>query len=313
MADFWVLVDQTGDGAELHPLRIHSRLHIGRECHGIAPDRRLLLDDPHASREHCEIRVDGDRAHLVDVSTNGTRLNHRKVDRNVRELLKDGDVIEIGRARLTIRVEGADEGGLASGAEARHMSTQLDTGIARAVVVVGDIIDYTGLAERSGAAAVAAGTDRLFARLRDLVVEHGGSISNFAGDALLAVWPLDDATDAAADAVRCALAADRLVGTLAPELGLRSAADEPIRMGWGITSGAVSIARPAPGREALLGDTVVLAFRLSGIAGRGGQPPVLVTEETADRAPDAAAYGDVAELSVKGRAAAARVRGARPR
>lgn len=311
MADFWVLVDRTGDGTDLHPLRIDSRLHVGRECHGIAPDRRLLLDDAHASRDHCEIRVDGDRAYLVDVSTNGTRLNRRKVDRNVREQLDDGDVIEIGRARLTIRVEG-DASGLASGAEVRHVSTQLDTGIARAIVVVGDIIDYTGLAERSGAAAVATGTDRLFARLRDLVVEHGGSISNFAGDALLAVWPLDDGADSAAHAVRCALAAHRQVGILAPDLGLRSVDGQPIRMGWGVTSGAVSTARPAPGREALLGDTVVLAFRLSGIAGRNGQPPVLVTEETATRAAGAAEYGDVAELTVKGRTAPARVRGAEP-
>ena len=77
-------------------------------------------------------------------------------------------------------------------------------------VMLADISGFTGLAEslgRRGEVGVEELTRCLnvyFGRLIDLIVEHGGDIVKFAGDALLAVWP-EDAEDAAASACRAAL------------------------------------------------------------------------------------------------------------
>ena len=52
---------------------------------------------------------------------------------------------------------------------------------------------------------------------------------------------------------------------------------------------------------------LILAFRLSGIAGRNDQAPVLVSAEAAEAAPGAADYGPLQELGIKGREGTARV------
>jgi adenylate cyclase len=83
-----------------------------------------------------------------------------------------------------------------------------------------------------------------------------------------------------------------------------------LRMGWGVTLGDAATAHPSPAREAVHGDAINLAFRLSGVAARAGEPAVLVTAEAAAAAPVAARYGALRELQVRGRTAPARVHAA---
>jgi serine/threonine protein kinase len=55
-----------------------------------------------ASRRHCRIFVDGDKYYLEDLgSMNGTFLNERQLEPNVRQLLKVSDRIMAGRVALT--------------------------------------------------------------------------------------------------------------------------------------------------------------------------------------------------------------------
>ena len=57
-----------------------------------------LLADPNVSRNHAEIRPQGDRFAVVDLgSTNGTRVNGVRVDQRV---LEDGDEIAFGNTRM---------------------------------------------------------------------------------------------------------------------------------------------------------------------------------------------------------------------
>lgn len=81
-----------------------------------------------------------------------------------------------------------------------------------------DISGFTALAEtlaRRGAEGVEELTRRLdeyFGALVDAVLAQGGDVSKFAGDALLALWPVDSPEDlpaAVAAAVRCGLQAQR--------------------------------------------------------------------------------------------------------
>ena len=60
----------------------------------------VVLDDRRVSRQHARIESVGSQAQLVDLgSGNGTFLNGRKVKS---ENLLTGDVIQIGRTKLTV-------------------------------------------------------------------------------------------------------------------------------------------------------------------------------------------------------------------
>ena len=57
-----------------------------------------MLADPNVSRNHAEIRPQGDRFVVVDLgSTNGTRVNGVRVDT---QLLQDGDEVSFGNTRM---------------------------------------------------------------------------------------------------------------------------------------------------------------------------------------------------------------------
>lgn len=300
MADMWVVV-APGTAAERR-IPIDVRLHIGRECAGVEPARRLLLDQPSVSRDHAEIRVDATGPVLIDASSNGTRVNGRRVERGERVPLRDADVIAIGDAELVLRIVDATPrtGDTSPG-------TLLADDVIEAAVLVGDVIGYTSLTETRGPAIIAAATHALFGPLRTLVIAHGGVVNNYAGDAILATWERSVGPDAVGDAVRCALAAADAVAELSPGIDVRDAEDRPVRMGWAVTLGTVAVSHPSPGRDSVHGDAVNLAFRVAGLAGRDGRADVLVAAEAATASPDAATYGALEETGVKGRAALARV------
>ena len=70
-----------------------SVISVGRH-----PDSNLVLADPNVSRNHAEIRPQGERYVVVDLgSTNGTRVNGVRVDTQV---LQDGDDIAFGNTRM---------------------------------------------------------------------------------------------------------------------------------------------------------------------------------------------------------------------
>jgi hypothetical protein len=76
-------------------------INIGRRL-----DNQIILDNPHVSRTHAQLRVRQGRYVLFDLgSTAGTRVNGRRVKEHT---LREGDVITIADIRL---VYGEDPGG----------------------------------------------------------------------------------------------------------------------------------------------------------------------------------------------------------
>jgi hypothetical protein len=70
-----------------------SIITIGRH-----PDSNLVLADPNVSRNHAEIRPQGDRFAVVDLgSTNGTKVNGVRVST---QLLDDGDEVSFGNTKM---------------------------------------------------------------------------------------------------------------------------------------------------------------------------------------------------------------------
>ena len=100
-----VVLDPGTAGEATHPL--FDRLFVGRECAGVGAAHRIVLSDDLAiSRNHLELRVDPERAIavVVDVSSNGTRVNGIRIERSVAVPLNHGDVIRLGEHALELRV-----------------------------------------------------------------------------------------------------------------------------------------------------------------------------------------------------------------
>jgi adenylate cyclase len=291
--DATVIVSPGSDRERAVP--VPGRLFVGRECAGIEPRQRLILDDPSISRDHCELRSDPDgRTRLIDHSTNGTWVNGRRVERGEPVALDDGDRIEVGELTLGFRAGPVD---------ASVVDTDLTVragGVIPLAVVVGDVIGYTSMTERHGAELVARTMETVFTSLQELLKSYRGTVGNYVGDALFAAWDTRRDDQALAHAIAFALDSAKLTAKLP---GLDEA---PLRMGWGVTFGEAVAGRPALSRDSIHGDAVNLAFRLASLAGREGRPEILVTAEVVSEAPEAANYVRFGELSVKGRASPVR-------
>ena len=298
----WVVLTEADQADRVVP--IVDRLLVGRKSGGVESSQRLLLDDPAISREHLELRLDAPHGVvLVDQSTNGTRVNGRQVPRGESLVLRDGDLIEAGSAKLGFR---SLEHPLRIPDAVRSTMRPLErTLIAN---VAGDVVGYTAMIEGEGGDDVAAAIDALFAQLRELAESQGAAVRSCGGDSLFAAWDAADDPDAVQRAVAFAVAADEIVAGHAAD----ATGGAPIRVGWGVTMGDATAARTSPACKSVHGDAVNLAFRLAGLAARDGEPAVLVTAEVAAATPAAAHYGDPRDLAVRGRADAARVRAAQP-
>jgi len=302
---------------------VHDWLFVGRECSGIDDRHRLLLDDLAVSRKHLELRLDLDldQAWLTDHSTNGTRLNGKRMERSVPVRIKPGDRMRIGVVELQFRSRrfaGIEETG------ALTTSTELKTirhvTVADMVMVVGDVLSFSTIAEAADDRVLLESIDRLFAVLRKILTRHHGTLSNYVGDAFFATWEAGESPEgqtpdaASADAARAAVAfaveAAETVPQVAADLELRDPDGGPLRMGWGVAFGPAAVSLMTGLRVTVLGDTTNVAFRLSGIAGRDGWPNVLVTGAVRRATAASFAFDPLPAIQVKGRRKPVEVLGA---
>ena len=167
-------------------------------------------------------------------------------------------------------------------------------------ILFSDIRGYSTLAEKLSPREVADAMARHFAAMAEIVSMHEGSIDQFAGDALMAVFTeTENDADHAARALRCALAMQ------ARQQALNAEADRvglpPLGMGIGVNTGQV-IAGTLGGSGRLeytvLGDAVNVAARLQAEAAAG---EVLATASTVAAVPGVDAES-VGPRQVKGRA-----------
>jgi serine/threonine protein kinase len=90
------------DRGRAFPLKPGDTLLVGRSK---ATETRLT--DPHVSRVHCQVEVEGDRVVVIDhESGGGTFVNGKKV---TRQELQVGDVVKIGDTELRFQGEGTSE------------------------------------------------------------------------------------------------------------------------------------------------------------------------------------------------------------
>ena len=286
------------DGGSERRVPIFDQLYVGRECAGISEARRLVLSDPEVSRTHLEIRLDvaSDRAFVIDTSSNGTSLNGVRLERAVSIPIKPGDEIQIGDVTMTFRsqifstVQGIDP-----------RRTRARIGRAAMVMVVGDIVNYSTISQVTDEQVMAQSLHTLWSQIGGALQAHQGTLNHYAGDAIFAVWEVARFPDAASRAIDFALAANRLVDSLGPELPLRGPDGLPIHMGWGVVQGMAALAAMTRSVDAVIGDATNVAFRLSGLAGRQGRAAVLVTSGVHRAVADQYTWGTSESVEIKGR------------
>jgi class 3 adenylate cyclase len=149
----------------------------------------------------------------------------------------------------------------------------------------------------------------MYGALRQVLTHHKGTLADYAGDAMFAIWDTDELPDAAVRAVDFTLDAIDRIGEIAPSLPIRDPDGEPVRLGWAVVEGTASVGSLTGALIAVVGDATNLAFRLSGLAGREGRSPVIVTDAVRQLTGDRYQYGEVEEVTVKGRTGAERIVG----
>jgi len=161
-------------------------------------------------------------------------------------------------------------------------------------ILFADLKDFTPLAETLELIDVAAFLNDYYARATKVVFEHGGTVNEFIGDSVMAIFGAPVSyPDHAERAVRAALDLLRVAGELE-----RAGSRAQVRVA--INSGRVvagSIGPPSRLKYAVVGDAVNVAARLEGI----GQPgEVTLGEETFRRLKDVPCE-DLGPVKLKGR------------
>ncbi len=166
-------------------------------------------------------------------------------------------------------------------------------------ILMSDLRGYTRFAERSDPTVVVEVLNEYLGRMTEIIIEYGGTINEFIGDAVFAIFgaPLPHA-DHAERAAGCAIAmqsAMKEVNRLVAEKGV-----PPLEMGIGLNSGEAVVGNVGSEKRAkysVIGSAVNLAARVEGCT-VGGQ--ILLSSYTYDRVREIAEVGPPIPLEVKG-------------
>ncbi len=180
-------------------------------------------------------------------------------------------------------------------------------------VLVCDIRNFSSIAERMNAEELTAFINSFLTPLSDIIIDTGGTIDKYMGDAILAFWnaPLDQS-----DHARRALQAAREIVQRMDELnrGWKAEADaagrtfEDVRIGIGLNTGACCVGNLGSERRfdySAIGDAVNIASRLESLSKLWGLS-LMISEDTMNHASDTQLI-EVALVRLKGRSGATRI------
>ena len=292
------LVREGGSEAERYPFA--GQLEIGRDEDGRAVGPGLLLvPDPSISFRHCVISQTPDGACSVrDLSRNGTRLDGRRLVPNVETPLSVGQTLFLAPG-VAFVLAGEATVPAQEKPVSRGRTEVAPPQLTIATVLVGDIRDYTVMVRKAPSGLLQQSVSRVFEALTAAVEEHGGTVKEFPGDAILAFWEGTFRGRMALSACRSALALDRVARRIALDPAIWALEDFPLRMDWALATGQVSIdsfGGATPVGLSMVGEPVVLACRLEKFA-TDQTGPILTCPVTRDMVLRATGDASAAELA----------------
>jgi adenylate cyclase len=175
-------------------------------------------------------------------------------------------------------------------------------------ILLADLRGFAAIAESYPARVVLDTLNRCFASLTEVIVQHYGTIDKFMGDAIMVVFPGDQA--AAHDHARRAILCAVQMQIAMDELREKHRADNVPEMflGIGVNTGKVMtglIGSDLYRAHTVIGDEVNLASRIEAFSLRG---QVLMSESTYTHCRDFVQAGEPMDVYVKGRSERLRIR-----
>lgn len=172
-----------------------------------------------------------------------------------------------------------------------------------------DLQGFTGLSEHLGAEKVIELVNLYLGLMSQPVLEAGGIIDKYIGDAIMAFWgpPFHDPGEHAARACRAALGQRARLGELRAQvqerLGLDPVLTAGIDLRVGVATGEVvlgTVGTEIASNFTVLGDTVNLAARLEA-ANKSTGTRVLISDQTAQLAGGEFQLREIGKVSLPGR------------
>jgi adenylate cyclase len=159
------------------------------------------------------------------------------------------------------------------------LNLEMEGATCQVTVLFSDLRGFTAMSERLSSREVFTTLNEYFQRMVDVIIECGGSIDKFMGDAIMAVWGVP--TPQENDTQRAVEAAIKMQQVLKSwNMEREAAGKEPVYMGVGINSGP-ALAGNLGARQrmeyTIIGDNVNLASRIEGLTSKG---QVLISEST---------------------------------
>ncbi len=165
-----------------------------------------------------------------------------------------------------------------------------------------DLEGFSSIAERMSPSELTSFLNEYLTAMTDIILEEGGTLDKYEGDAILAFWnaPLDQ-PDHAARACRAAARCEQALDRLNP--GWRNRTGVPVRMRIGIHSGEVIVGNMGSGKRfdyTILGDAANVASRLEGANKLFGSR-IMISSLTRNYAGDAVTARMLGGIQVVGR------------
>lgn len=170
-----------------------------------------------------------------------------------------------------------------------------------ATVFFADIRGYTSFSESKEPEYIIEVLNEYFSQAVEVVIRHKGYIDKFIGDCIMAAWgvPVNTEEEDAISAVSCAVEIQELVKAKNRTFFTGKASD--LSVGIGMHTGRLVAGNLGSARRmdySIIGDTVNVAARLEGVAGKG---EVIITEDTREYLGDRFKLKELKPVSVKGK------------
>ena len=291
------------ESRQTQQLEIVDKVFIGRSCKGVDPQKRILVQDEQVSRDHAVISRRAEQLQITDRSKNGTWVNGIRLAAGASSNLGDGDTIRLGEFSLRVfypeNVTNVTDAAILTDGT-RVTPTQIIV-----TNVVADVREFTTFSQENASSDVYALMKEIFDTFSAIVYNFKGTIKDYAGDAVYAFWDhtVEPISTQAVLACQAAIQQTQTINEIRAKLSGKNIASDNLQMGWGITTGKVTMSHYGSRAAdlALVGDCTNLAFRLSGLANKQLSEKIVICSQTAELIRNDLKIKDLGNVAIKGR------------
>jgi adenylate cyclase len=198
--------------------------------------------------------------------------------------LADGDSVSLGE--FSLRVFNPENVTHVTDAAILTDGTRVTPTEIMVTNVVADVREFSTFSQTNASSDVYALMKEIFDTFSAIVYNFKGTIKDYAGDAVYAFWDhaAEPISKQAVLACEAAIQQTQTIDEIRAKLSGKNIAADNLQMGWGITTGKVTMSHYGSRAAdlALVGDCTNLAFRLSGLANKELSEKIVICSQTAE-------------------------------